>query len=757
MKSSFVRTIVFVVFIGLVLFGLIFNEGWGTLCSFGYQAVAAVCPLGALEQMIASHVFVPKALIGIAIFFISVVLFGRFFCGWLCPVPNLRRLFSRNKNPEVEAKPVKLSGKYENPAHRCACDQGAVGSEECNEVSLKNERLAADQTDSDKGRAQVLARNMPYVVLGGTVASTALFGFPVFCLICPVGLFFALIIALWQLFAFSELSWSLPAVIAVLVLEVFVLRRWCHKFCPLGALISLMSLGNRFFRPKIDHSGCLKSAHGIACRKCRAVCPVDIDLHAAESASVLSKCMKCRQCADACPQKVISFPFLNSSGRQSINACQTNLAGAAVQTDSTKAHNEGSMKLTEQSVRAWASRCVACGKCVEACPVHNPISQWMALVAEGKFVQAGRLLFLPGAMPEVCSRICPQEKLCEGACPLAVLGQPLPIGALSTFISDNYLQKRRYTSKKHRKANGKVAVIGAGPCGLACADVLNSHEVEVVVFDRHPEAGGMLRYAIPDFKLDKQLLSRRCELLSKAGIEFRFNSDIGRTVDFNALLKQFDAVFVAIGASEAHMPELMTIDNPCVDSAIDYLERANRSAQQAQEQVKGRSVAVLGAGDTAMDALRTVLHFKAASATCICRNDSERTRASRREQQAAVNAGAKFVFNVETIGLANQANGAISISLRERSTNKITQMVFDVVLVAYGQHPVAAQWLKNGGVTQLTDGRISIKDNYQTANPKVFAGGDVVRGSSLAVKCILDGRQAADSIVDYLRKTEGRA
>lgn len=248
----------------LVCAGLAFHTGTGTPSSFGIADIAALCPLGGLEAAIASRTVVPPMLIGLAVVVVITLLLGRAFCAWGCPVPLLKRAF-RGKKASVPA-----------PAKR---EAGVAG-------------------DSRMW------------VLGGALLSTAALGFPVFCLVCPVGLTFGTLVVVWRVFQFNEVTWSLAVFPALLVLELAVARKWCHRFCPLGALLSLISRGNRTFRPRAAAKACLHAAHGEGCRRCAEACPEGIDLHDSAASAPLNECVKCRACADACPAHAITFPFL---------------------------------------------------------------------------------------------------------------------------------------------------------------------------------------------------------------------------------------------------------------------------------------------------------------------------------------------------------------------------------------------------------------------------------------------------------------
>lgn len=265
-KASTLQVLSALGVVALVCAGLAFHTGTGTPSSFGIGDIAALCPLGGVEAMIASKTVVPPMLIGLAVAVLFTLLLGRAFCAWGCPVPLLRRVFRGKK--AIAPAPARSGAR-------------------------------------DKGDSRMW-------VLGGALLSTAAFGFPVFCLVCPVGLTFGTLVVVWRVFQFNEITWSLLVFPALLALELVALRKWCHRFCPLGALLSLVSRGNRTFRPKSDAGACLHSASGEGCHRCADACPEGIDLHDAQGSAPLNECLKCRACADACPVHAITFPFVDS-------------------------------------------------------------------------------------------------------------------------------------------------------------------------------------------------------------------------------------------------------------------------------------------------------------------------------------------------------------------------------------------------------------------------------------------------------------
>lgn len=285
----------------LAIIGAIAGWGTGTFSAFGPFDIAAICPLGALEALLASKTVIPRAAIGLAVTLVIILLAGRAFCAWVCPVPLVERLLGR-KRTKSETHCAKAE----------KCKRCPSASKEPS-PSLEHGR-AAEEDHGD----QLAKRPRPsrFWVLGGVLGSTTLFGFPVFCAICPIGLTFASVIAIWRLLAFNESVLTALVFPLLLAAELILARNWCHRFCPLSALMSLIARTNRTFVPRVDAKRCLRST-GATCGKCASACPEGIDLHKPAKEARLHDCTKCRACVDACPAKAISFPILKSkAGKQ---------------------------------------------------------------------------------------------------------------------------------------------------------------------------------------------------------------------------------------------------------------------------------------------------------------------------------------------------------------------------------------------------------------------------------------------------------
>jgi ferredoxin-type protein NapH len=313
-NAANLRAIVIVVLAAVILFGYIARLDIGNLSALGVGIIATICPLGAIETTLASLTVIPRALIAVLIVVIFVVILGRVFCAWVCPVPLLQRWFPgyKRKKKELADEINAMSAVAETNTEADANREATV--EVSANVDVAEEATAKD-TASLCGRLRNVKLDSRHVVLGGSLLSAAIFGFPVFCLICPVGLTFASLLVIYRLFGFGEVTWTIIVFPLILVLELVVFRKWCSKICPLGALMSLIAGANRLFRPHIDDSKCL-ATKGIGCNLCAKACSREnVDLrHPATSQGALSDCTKCGDCADACPTKAISFPLL-SHGR----------------------------------------------------------------------------------------------------------------------------------------------------------------------------------------------------------------------------------------------------------------------------------------------------------------------------------------------------------------------------------------------------------------------------------------------------------
>ncbi|KJZ15375.1 MAG: glutamate synthase subunit beta [Marinomonas sp.] len=432
----------------------------------------------------------------------------------------------------------------------------------------------------------------------------------------------------------------------------------------------------------------------------------------------------------------------------------------------------------EPAAKEQSHRCLECGNpyCEWKCPVHNYIPNWLKLVSEGNILEAAELSHQTNSLPEVCGRVCPQDRLCEGACTLGEGGfGAVTIGSVEKYITDTaFALGWRPDMSKVVPVDKTVAIVGAGPAGLACADILVRNGVKPVVFDKNPEIGGLLTFGIPEFKLEKTVMTRRREVFEEMGVEFVLGTSVGDDVPFEHVLEEYDAVFLGMGTYKYMKGGFPGEDLPGVHDALDFLVsnvNKNLGFQENEEDfvnLKGKKVIVLGGGDTAMDCNRTSIRQGAKSVHCAYRRDEENMPGSRKEVQNAKEEGVNFLFNRQPVEIVGDGkvegikvvqtqmgepdeNGRRSAEVVEGSEEILPA---DAVLVAFGFQPSPAPWFEKFGIDTDARGRVIApkcnKFMYQTTNEKIFAGGDMVRGSDLVVTAIDEGRKAAEGIMDYL-------
>ncbi|MDA9141900.1 glutamate synthase subunit beta [Gammaproteobacteria bacterium] len=422
-------------------------------------------------------------------------------------------------------------------------------------------------------------------------------------------------------------------------------------------------------------------------------------------------------------------------------------------------------------------RCLDCGNpyCEWKCPVHNYIPDWLKLVNEGNILEAADLCHQTNSLPEMCGRVCPQDRLCEGACTLNDGFGAVSIGNIEKYITDKALEMGWKPDLSNRKwTKKKVAIVGAGPAGIGCADILIRAGIKCDVYDKQSEIGGLLTFGIPEFKLEKSVVRRRRKILEEMGIKFHLNKEVGKDISFKKLHEGYDAVFLGMGTYTSLEGGFRGEDLPQVHKAIDYLiGNTNHLLKVKQEPVdyinlKGKNVVVLGGGDTAMDCNRTAIRQGANSVSCLYRRDEKNMPGSRREVVNAQEEGVKFEFNTQPIAIIgnDKVEGVRTIQTKLGAPDQNGRRVpvpvpgsekiypADEVVIAFGFRASPADWFKDFNIKINNAGLVEAPEKqelkFQTSNPKIFSGGDMVRGSDLVVTAIWEGREAAKSIIQFI-------
>ena len=426
-----------------------------------------------------------------------------------------------------------------------------------------------------------------------------------------------------------------------------------------------------------------------------------------------------------------------------------------------------------ESVKEQSSRCLDCGNpyCEWKCPLHNYIPDWLKLAQIGSIHEAADLCHETNSFPEICGRICPQEKLCEGACTLNTGYEAVTIGQIEKYITDKALSEGWKPKKLVESSTKKtVSIIGAGPAGLACAENLIRRGVKCIVYDRYSQIGGLLTYGIPEFKLEKNIVIKRREILEELGVEFVLNYEVDEK-RMNEIEKNSDAIFLGLGTYESIKGNINGLSKDGVVEALPYLIKNTEylmSEEDAENiDFRDKKVVVLGGGDTAMDCVRTAIRQQAKSVYCVYRRDKENMPGSVKEIKHAMEEGVEFLFNSQPLEIIGNGTvrqlkiGKTKLSKADGSGRrkpvliKNSEKILDVdkLVIAFGYEADPQSFIAENNIKVSDRGLISLDNEnykYQTSNPKFFAGGDMIIGSSLAVHAIAHGRDAAKEIIKFL-------
>jgi len=531
-------------------------------------------------------------------------------------------------------------------------------------------------------------------------------------------------------------------------------RFYCRYLCPYGATFGLLNHAG-YYGIEMKQDKC------IDCQRCEQVCDMGIPVWTqgkdAGRVTALEDCMGCARCVVSCPTDALEIKdfrnvlnkslvqnashLLKQKKQKNIERTEAELR-PSVERKTDWSEISGTPSLA--SIQAQASRCLDCGLpgCSNACPLHNNIPEWLEQVAAGNIHQAATIAQSTSNMPEVCGTLCPQHRLCEGACTKAKEADgAVTIGAIERYLTNTALANNWQPQIKTATINKHIAIIGAGPAGLACADELNKAGCKVTVYEREKNIGGLLASGVPPFKLDKSMVLKRHELLQQQGVLFELGANVEEKL-LHKLVRNHDAIFLGTGAQSSRDLQLPGQQLQGVSNAIAYLAKVNQ--QQNHTAMNGKCVIVLGGGDSAMDSARSAIRQGAAKVMVAYRGIEEKMRASPKEKQAALDEGVNFLFEHQPVEI--QGDKTVSSVGFKHHDNK-TFIHCDAVIFAIGQINKTESWMTRLGIQTDEQNAIIINAQGQTSHEKIYAGGDNTNGPDLVVTAIASGRKAADGML----------
>ena len=434
---------------------------------------------------------------------------------------------------------------------------------------------------------------------------------------------------------------------------------------------------------------------------------------------------------------------------------------------------EISVVYSKDEAGSQASRCLQCGNpyCSSVgCPLSNSIPQWLKFIAEKDLELAFRISNETSPFPEILGRICPQDRLCEGACTLNDGHGAITIGSIEVAINEKGFEAGLSPEFSPLIPDKSVGIIGSGPAGLACATFLLRAGIKPVVYEKADKAGGLLTYGIPSFKLEKQSVQRRLDSLLAAGMEIHLNTEIGKDISFDEIKTKHDAVFIGIGAMAGRVLDNESYNTDNIYMSVPFLTNIQKKLEDKiydrKYDVKGKKVMVIGGGDTAMDCVRTSIRQGAKSVQCVYRRNESNMPGSRKEVKAAKEEGVEFVFQTtpksfvaneegEVVGMKFSKTRLVQLEASERAKveeipNSEHTLEADVIILALGFSNEKLAFFTENGIEVEAWGAIKVSEEGETSVPNVFAGGDAVRGADLVVTAALDGREIAIKMLERI-------